>query len=395
MIYRDKPYFIIKKHSQKIRNQFMDILTQDVLKDVCKRATGRDDFTYDYVENDYRDEFVSNTYNKGRLAILLYKDCVTYISFSENKIHGRNSSIQSVPTAFNIFFNNTNPHKRLCYYFLPFEGNAETDYHIFIYRLMRTIGFKFLNSDEVLTQSVVPFNTAEDIVSTRRIVAGRNSANNSTYITKGSNNVTQIYGKIYGANKYETSLLCYALSYMNLPKPIQLYEINDNGLSVLPQSCLDVIRKLGKVIDIPTGLSMEQKLFNKNNSLRSPRYIYNLLAKLGHKKCALCECEIPELIAGAHVWPVSDIKQEPSLGIEKKIEYATDGENGIWLCQNHHKMFDEDLLEIDTTGRIVYKTDLEQKHIEFMENITTIKNLPSYIMTKKFVSYLERRYESV
>lgn len=395
MTYWDKPHFIIKKHSQKIKNQFRDILTPDVLKDVCKRVTGCNDFESEFVENDYSNEFVSNTYNKGRLAILLYKDIVTYISFSETGIGGRNSSVQSVPTAFNLFFNNTNPRKRLCYYFLNFEGNAETDYLIFIYRLMKTIGFEFLNSDEVITQNIVPFSTAEDIIATRKTLAGKNSANNSTYITKGPNNVTQIYGKTYGANKYETSLMCYALSYINLPKPVELYEINDNGLSVLPQSCLDVIKALGKVIDIPTGLSMEQKEFDKNNSLRSPRFIYNLLEKLGTKKCALCECEIPELIEGAHIWSVSDIKQASALDIEEKLQYAIDGENGIWLCENHHKMFDSNLLKINTSGKIEYKRDLELKHIKFMEYTTTTNELPPTIMTDEFISYLERRYETV
>lgn len=393
MINTDKPRFIIKKHSQKIKNLFSDILTPDVLQDVCQRVTGCNDFDCEFVENEYRDEFLSDTYNKGRLAVLLYKDCATYISFSETGIGGRNSSVQSVPTAFNIFFNSTSPRKRLCYYFLQFEGNAETDYLVFIYRLMRTVGFDFLNSDEALAQRVVPFSTAEDIIAARKTLAGKNSANNSTYITKGPDHVTQIYGKTYGANKYETSLICYALSYLDLPKPVELYEINDNGLSVLPKSCLEVIKALGKVIDIPTDMTMEEKEFDKNNSLRSPRYIYNLLAKLGPKKCALCECEMPELIEGAHVWPVSDIKQEPAMNTAEKLKYATDGENGLWLCENHHKLFDGNLLRIDMSGKIECKKDLDPKHMKFIDHITTNNELPKMIATEEFVFYLGRRYK--
>lgn len=59
MTYRNKPHFIIKKYSQKKKIQFDNILTEDVLKDVFNRVTGRDDFTCDYVENDYSDQYVS------------------------------------------------------------------------------------------------------------------------------------------------------------------------------------------------------------------------------------------------------------------------------------------------------------------------------------------------
>ena len=224
-------------------------------------------------------------------------------------------------------------------------------------------------------------------------MAGKNSANKSTYITKDSNNVTQIYGKTYGANKYETSLICYALSYMNLSKPIELYEINDNGLSILPKSCLDVIKSLGKVIDIPTGLTMEKNKFDKDNSLRSPRFIYNLLAKLGPKRCALCGCEIPELIEGAHLWPVADIKREGALSTDEKLKYAIDGNNGIWLCENHHKMFDAGLIQIDRNGKIGLRYDLNDNSKNFIINVTTITSLSQSIINEEASNYLDKRYE--
>ena len=76
--------------------------------------------------------FLEKSYNKGRMAIMHYKDSVSYISFSELEIGGRNSSVQSVPTAFNMYFSNPYPNKRLYYYFLNVSRNAETDYQILI-----------------------------------------------------------------------------------------------------------------------------------------------------------------------------------------------------------------------------------------------------------------------
>lgn len=188
MEYRNIPHFVIKVNLQKSKSTgiyFKDIVTPEVLSDVCYRITGQTDFTYEYVDNEYQDMFLEKSYNKGRIAVMQYKDVVSYISFSELEIGGRNSSVQSVPTAFNLYYSNPYLKKRLYYYFLNVSGNAETDYQILIYRLMSTIGFEFLNANGNLLRRIQRFNSVEDIMFNRRINAGRNKSNNSTFITKG------------------------------------------------------------------------------------------------------------------------------------------------------------------------------------------------------------------
>ncbi len=66
------------------------------------------------------------------------------------------------------------------------------------------------------------------------------------------------------------------------------------------------------------------------------------------------------MVEGAHIWPVADIKRAHYLSMDSKIECATDGDNGIWACENHHKMLDEDLLNIDLSGIIKCRSDLEK-----------------------------------
>lgn len=364
----------------------------DVLRDVCLRITGQTTFTYDYVDKDYEDEFLAPTYNKGRMAILKYQNQAIYISFSEQEIGGRNSSVQSLSTAFNLYFTNPYPFKQLYYYFLGFKGNAETDYHILIYRLMETIGFKFLNADSVLTHKILPFSSIDDIISLRRINAGKNRSNNSTFITKSSFNNIEIYGKTYGASKYETSMFCYALSILAQgEQQILLYEIMEQDLTELPSPSLNVIRSMGKIKIIPTDMQMEKKVYRETNSLRSPRYLYNLFNKLGNKKCALCGCEIPELIQGAHIWTVASIKKDFLLPLDKKLDCAIDRDNGLWLCENHHKLFDENILRIASNGEIKINSSIGKENIEYINEITSIKELPSYVMTDKFIEYLDRR----
>ncbi len=207
-----KPIFIIKLHFQKRNETYRDILTDDILKDVCKRLTGEKNFDIQFDEDDY---------NKGRLAKLIFKNEVHYISFSETEANGRNSSFQSIPSAFIQFFNDDSKNKKLHFFFLPTEGNFETKYFMFMYRLMKTVGFDFINED-VLSSKIMPFITAEDLITARDANRSKNSSNNSTYITYAENHTMQIYGKVYGANKYETFFICIAL-FNIYSKAIELY----------------------------------------------------------------------------------------------------------------------------------------------------------------------------
>lgn len=399
MIYREKPHFVIKKNLQKSKQKgiyFSDVVTPEILEDVCVRITNEKEFTYEYVDNDYSDEFLEQSYNKGRMAVLQYKDTVDFITFSEKEIGGRNSSVQSVPTAFNIYYSNPYPKKHLYYYFLNVMGNAETDYQILMYRLMHTVGCTFLNASDALASKISAYNSVEDIMFNRRINAGRNKSNNSTYITKSGSLQIDVYGKTYGANKYETSMICYALSMLRRQKQtITLYEILEGDLKELPEASLNVIKAMGGIDVVPTDKTLEKKAFEENNSLRSPQYIYNLGVKLGKKHCAFCNCEIPSLIQGAHIWPVAEIKKNMLLSFDEKLAYATDGENGLWLCENHHKLFDDNLLRLNDKGELYYANGIEKRHLVYLDEITKVKQLQEEIMTKQFEEYIWKRNKAI
>ncbi len=138
-------------------------------------------------------------------------------------------------------------------------------------------------------------------------------------------------------------------------------------------------------------MTMERNEFDKEDSLRSPLYTYNLLQKLGKKKCALCECSIPEIIQGAHIWPVAAIKKSPE-SIFNKLNYATDGQNGLWLCQNHHKLFDENIIKLDSNGTVSYDDAKTPEAKSYLKYITTVSKIDKSILTPQFVLYLNKRY---
>lgn len=76
---------------------------------------------------------------------------------------------------------------------------------------------------------------------------------------------------------------------------------------------------------------------------------------------------------------------------DQLLEWATDGENGLWLCENHHKMFDEGMLTFDNNGKLVFNDSIDSRHFDFIDSTTKIEKLPEYIITEKFLWYLDQR----
>ena len=175
---------------------------------------------------------------------------------------------------------------------------------------------------------------------------------------------------------------------------MELYEIQEGGLKQLPRDARNVILSL-EIGIITSDLVLERAEFERNDSLRSPTYIYNLLEKLGEKKCSFCNCEIPQIIQGAHIWNVASIKRLNNIGIEAKIQHATDGDNGLWLCNNHHKLFDINMLYILSDGRLKFKTNIQAIHEEYLRNFTVNNRLGNHVLTPKFIEYLGKRNRSL
>lgn len=368
--------------AQKTPGLFDRILTNEILRDICIRVTGQENFTV------IRD---SSTYNKGRLIIIEYRGVKNFISLSETSVEGRNQSVQSIPTAINLYYSDKSSYKRLYYYFMPHTGNYFTDYHILYFRLLKTVGVVFLNISYYYAD-INAFESIDEIIDVRNVNRENNRSNNSSFISKTSDRV-QIYAKTYGASKYESTLLAIAAATIT-DRPIDLYNICEQDLTHLPQSSLNTISVIGNITIHDTSITLEKRTFiglARKNEFRSPIYQRNLLQKLGRKHCALCGCEISEIIQGAHVWGVAEIAHDKKISDDIKFEHAINGENGLWLCQNHHKLFDSYYLAFDMNGHIFVPSNLRIEDAQFIRAITSNSSLDYRIMTDKFKWYLSKR----
>lgn len=375
-----------RSNSQKEHGHFDRILTREVLTDICQRVTGQDQ---------YRVVKDRESYNKGRLVLVEYNGITHYVSLSEENIAGRNSGVQSVPTAINIYYSDRNTNKRLCYYFLQHNGRAFTNYYLFCYRLMVTAGFVFLNLNDFYHNSILPYHNVDDLIIDRRDNQASNSSNNSSYVSKSGDKI-QIYAKTYGASKYESTLLAVAVSQI-ADRPIDIFNICEQDLKSLPQSSLNTIELLGNISIHNTSLFLDKRAYLESDKtvLRSASYQYNLFNRLGAKRCALCGCEIPEIIQGAHIWGVSQIAKSSEFDDDAKFGHAVSGHNGLWLCSNHHKLFDSNIILFDNNGHVRIKDDLVTDDVAFIRSTTFRTSLDARFLSDEFKGYLARRNETL
>ena len=200
--------------------------------------------------------------------------------------------------------------------------------------------------------------------------------------------------QVYGASKYESTLLAFATSRIT-HKTIDLFNIRERDLVRLPKSSLDTLSSLNiRFHDTPLYFDIKHQTETQAGSLRSSAYIYNLLNRIGDKRCFLCGCPIQEIVQGAHVWNVADIKTS-NLQESEKFKAANDGNNGIWLCLNHHRLFDANFIMIDHGGSLRLSSNIDDNDREFIRDITTEHHLDKSIMSDEFIQYLDLRNTSI
>ena len=377
------PQFHIKNKFQKRKELYEDIITNEILSDICERLLGTSSFEVN---------FDNESYNKGRLALLTFKKKEYFISFSEINIEGRNSSFQSLPTALFKFLNSEAYDKEICFYFHPeINGLYETEYFMILYRLMKTIGVNFLN-EEMLSLKIKDYSNAEELINERKLMQAKNRRNKATYIDVSEENI-HIMGKVYGASKYESPLIALAISNIS-NKNIIFEQVSEGNLKKLPAPALNALKKENiTLLESATTLQPESVLLD--SKLRETgKYLMRLYQKFGDKKCAFCDCSISQEIQGAHILPVYILRKNVKEGkilIENAWEEAIDGENGLWLCKFHHHLFDRSLLKIDTNGRLLHKDTIKLERKIDIQRKTFYFLLDKKVLTEKFIYYLSQR----
>ena len=389
-----KPTFIINRLGAQDKVPTVDTyLTKEQLDDICNRILGHTN--YDVV---WKEERI-----KGRLIYLDTNNCTHYITMSQNGyMKSRDYQVQSIPTALAMYLADQRKIKKkknlkFYFYFMPQTGNNNTKYVNFFYRCMKTAHIELLNADFGLPRTTVsPFSSIKDIIRARNESREINSGNQSTYVTD-EGDCYHIYGKTFGANQKETTLLCMAISSLT-DKPVKLFQILDNDSTQISKNDVEAIKTFVDLHSTQSFEIMDDTLeFDDDDSdkvkdkLRSPKFVYNLLSKFGgEKRCALCGCKIDSIIQAAHIYPLASIRKRSDLNDSEKFSLAIDKDNGIWLCENHHKLFDRELIWFEE-GKLCVSKHINDEDTAFVEQITTIEEIEPCYINDRMLAFFDMR----
>lgn len=344
-------------------------ISKDEYKDIVNRSIGNVDFI---VKEDFRG------HNSGQYIKLKIADTIKYICLSRKiASESRNAFIlQNFPSAYQHYLEEKNPKKTFEYYIRDFS-TSHPPFAIFSYKLLLTGEIKILNLDKVrvsenaiLFDYTTPFNDYKQMRTYRLSLSKRNSSNNSTTFEENDDEIS-VYGKSYGANGRETTAICLALSRLVPGKNIKLYNVNEtdkNHLADIDPANRYILENIGVELndDRMDFESNDERVIAKRNTRL---FHYNLLQKYKEKKCYLCGCDIEKVIQGAHIYSSTDILHS-SLSEEEKTKQIVDADNGIWLCANHHLLFD--YLLIYFKEKYLYASDtLNKNQIEYIKNSIT------------------------
>lgn len=335
------------------------ILRDDILKDICNRSFNEFDYTIEYEDRP-----------NGRYIKLEKEDEVHYVclSASEGEYKGRNSFLsQYLGTAFCRYKASNEINKKMEVYLLMKTEDAFLPYQKFIYRCCKTLQINLLNIDE----KVLPFSTYKEIKNMRSQTSDRNTGNNASYFSD-TGNFIEFFAKCYGANGKESVFMAMVVKQLT-DKKIVIYQVEDNGHRSLSALDRELLLKNG----FEFGEDIINEEFNRVNleasekDLRDqPAFRLNLFKKFGDKKCYLCDCDIDSLIIASHIHRVTDIKNDNTLTDDEKKKQIIDGDNGLWLCANHDKLFEYGLIYFDEK-KLFVSNRLNEEQQKFVKEITT------------------------
>lgn len=354
-----------------------NILNDDIVSDICFHSFGESTYVKEVEKRE-----------SGRYIKLEKDNEVHYVCLSanESEYNGRNSFLsQYLGTAFSRFLHSNEENKKMEVYLLMTNEYAFSAYQKFIYRCCRTLGIKLLNVATVY----LPFSSCKEIKDARTQVSSRNTGNKSSYFSDTGENI-EFFAKCYGANGKESVFMAMVVRQLT-DKEIIIYQVEDHGQKALSEPDRGVLEQAGFVFgeNIVSNEFVKVDLSVAEKDLRNqPAFRLNLYEKFGEKKCYLCDCDIDHMIIASHIHRVTDIKNDATLSDDEKKKQIIDGDNGLWLCANHDKLFEYGLIFFNNK-ELVISDKLNDGQKDFIKRITAEASIKDCYFNGNMDSYLK------
>lgn len=288
---------------------------------------------------------------------------------------------------------------------------AVSDYQTFAYKICRTLNINIINYNQLdwsqnranEVEAQTPFKSVKKMKVFRNKMV--RSQNKSSYIIENADD-TIIYGKTFGNNGFEIILMAAAAKAITKGE-VYLWQIKDtNRLDAADRDAkpitnenLELLRELGiECFDELRDYTPNEEALVDGNARNQAEFMKNLMTKYGsdEKRCYLCNCNIQKMIIASHIHRVCDINKE-TIPFEQKRAKAISGDNGLWLCANHDKLFEYGLIYFDENGlmQVSNSNDLTEEQKVYVEGITMPNNsdnnsvvIEEHLFTDKMKEFL-------
>lgn len=124
------------------------------------------------------------------------------------------------------------------------------------------------------------------------------------------------------------------------------------------------------------NIGLEGKEKEQIVKVRINQGMFRELLTRRYKHCCLCGVSNQNLLIASHIKPWSEASAKEKLDIN----------NGLLLCPNHDKLFDNDYISFDDNGNILISEDLESNDRVFM-NINENMSILMYEENRKYMEY--------
>lgn len=166
--------------------------------------------------------------------------------------------------------------------------------------------------------------------------------------------------------------------------------------------------------------NLEENAYLSAKSRKDPRnqslFRNNIRKKGVPTKCVICGNDNPAILKAAHLWEVSSIKNADANTINsfirvnslfdlidqtsqhknelffKKYCLTNSGDNGIWLCGNHHDLFDQNYFYFESElGTVVLHFQDEHQAAMFLTETVEDCRIPVQVLTQATKAFIAQR----
>ena len=362
-----------------VKERYRNELNLDVCRRIANKLHILENITIEYVKGN------------GRYVLIEHNGKKYYVIVSRQEAaQARDAFVnQYIPTVLSDYIKDSFENKELLIFLLDVSVKAKTNYILDGFRMAKTININILNEDE-LNVNIQPYISFEDWKNSQENMRNYNPANNSSYAIEDEDDGNYIlYGKLYGANGKDSAFTACQLAQIAKinNKKLHFIQVQEHGTEEISSTDRQLLEYFGVNLTDGAIVLEDRRVYNKSTCRNQDEFKYNLLGKYGRKKCYLCDCDIESNIIASHIHRITDIDNSSLSDVEKRKQ-AVDANNGLWLCANHDKMFENGILTFDKNGCLILNKTLRINQIKYIEYITKVLKISNDHLTQELIAYL-------